>query len=247
MASDLIKLTTSIVTSHLSSTKMPSEELLSFVERVFNTLEKLDKNYVNDFGVRSTGGAAPSETRTEIPVAKPAPVAPAASAAPARAARSPSKTAAAPEKPRRPVGRPRKDAAAQPELTMTGPAAASEAGRKTFRPSPKSTRDFKDGVDPDRWPGVFEDKIVCLEDNVETTLLRAYVKNRYGLSLEQYKEKWSLPADYPYAPPQYRERKRAIAQQSGLGTKLRPKSQQAAIPAPTARRKPGTLSPAWAK
>lgn len=246
MASDLMKLTTSIVTSYLANNKMPSEDVFSFVERVFKTLDRLDKNHASDLGGRSTSPVASAATRNEAEDVAQWPVVSRPSETPARVVPKTSESFAdGAEEPRRPVGRPRKNLVVQPERGTASDPIAVKRANKTFRASPKSTRNFADGVNPEDWPGVFEDRIVCLEDQVETTLLRAYVRNRYGLSFDQYKEKWSLPADYPYAPPEYTKRKREFAQESGLGTKLRPKSQQVSAPAP--RRKPGTLSPAWAR
>lgn len=91
--------------------------------------------------------------------------------------------------------------------------------------SPQITqRDINDPtgqVDPLRWPGVYADKIICLDDRAEVTLMRPYVKRRLGLSFEQYCEKWNLPDDYPRVPPNYAVKKRAEAQAVGLGLTIR--------------------------
>ena len=76
-------------------------------------------------------------------------------------------------------------------------------------------------VDEARWPGVFPDRIVCLEDGRSVTLLKSYVAKRYKISVPEYLRRWRLPADYPLVPSQYAERKRAIARTSGLGTSVR--------------------------
>lgn len=76
-------------------------------------------------------------------------------------------------------------------------------------------------VDPDNWPGVFQDHIICLEDGAKVTLLRSYLSKRFQMDLSTYKAKWSLPASYPAVPPGYVERKRQIALRSGLGTQVR--------------------------
>lgn len=81
-------------------------------------------------------------------------------------------------------------------------------------------------VDPLRWPGVYADKIICLDDNAEVTLMRPYVKRRLGLSFEQYLEKWNLPDDYPRVPPNYAIKKRAEAQVVGLGLAIRSKKRR---------------------
>lgn len=40
-----------------------------------------------------------------------------------------------------------------------------------------------------------------------------------GLTPEQYREKWGLPADYPMVAPAYSERRSALAKAAGLGRK----------------------------
>jgi len=76
-------------------------------------------------------------------------------------------------------------------------------------------------VDSGRWPGVFPDRIVCLEDGRDVTLLKSYVTRRHGMSVGEYLRRWRLPADYPMVPVEYAERKRTIARRSGLGTSVR--------------------------
>lgn len=76
-------------------------------------------------------------------------------------------------------------------------------------------------IDAARWPGVFDDRIVCLEDGRSVTLLKSYVAKRHGMSLLEYQRKWRLPSDYPSVPPEYVERKRAIAHSNGLGTTVK--------------------------
>src|ERR1051325_12090225 len=41
------------------------------------------------------------------------------------------------------------------------------------------------------------DYIVCLEDGKKLTMLKRYLRSRYGMSPEEYRTKWGLPADYP--------------------------------------------------
>jgi predicted transcriptional regulator len=95
-------------------------------------------------------------------------------------------------------------------------------------PSPPSTRlempeeaRMEGQIDPQRWPGVFADRIVCLEDGRSVTLLKSYVAKRYKIGVAEYLRRWRLPADYPLVPSQYAERKRVMARNSGLGTSVR--------------------------
>jgi predicted transcriptional regulator len=45
----------------------------------------------------------------------------------------------------------------------------------------------------------------------------------YGLTADEYRARFGLPADYPMVSPSYSERRAAIARSIGLGTKPRPR------------------------
>jgi predicted transcriptional regulator len=61
------------------------------------------------------------------------------------------------------------------------------------------------------------DYLICLEDGKAMKMLKRYLRTRYGLTPEQYRIKWSLPADYPMVAPRHSERRSAVAKKSGLG------------------------------
>jgi len=63
------------------------------------------------------------------------------------------------------------------------------------------------------------DYIVCLEDGKKLTMLKRYLRARYGMSPEEYRTKWGLPADYPMVAPNYADRRRELAKEIGLGRK----------------------------
>ncbi|WP_093666253.1 MucR family transcriptional regulator [Sphingomonas gellani] len=65
---------------------------------------------------------------------------------------------------------------------------------------------------------VGQDHLVCLEDGKKLKTLRRHLMMRYGMTPEQYRAKWNLPADYPMVAPAYAERRRSLAKQIGLGT-----------------------------
>ena len=67
---------------------------------------------------------------------------------------------------------------------------------------------------------VTEDHIVCLEDGKELRSLTRYLKRAYGLTPEQYRQKWNLPADYPMSAPALSERRSALAKE-----RFRPRAQ----------------------
>ena len=62
------------------------------------------------------------------------------------------------------------------------------------------------------------DYIVCLEDGKKFKSLKRHLRTHYNLSPEEYREKWSLPADYPMVAPSYSRRSR-LAKDNGLGRK----------------------------
>jgi predicted transcriptional regulator len=69
---------------------------------------------------------------------------------------------------------------------------------------------------------VFPDYIVCLEDGAKMKMLKRYLKVRFNLTPEQYRERWGLPRDYPMVAPNYAERRSSLAKQFGLGRKAEP-------------------------
>jgi predicted transcriptional regulator len=64
---------------------------------------------------------------------------------------------------------------------------------------------------------IHDDYLVCLEDGKRLSMLKRHLNTTYGLSLEQYKERWGLPADYPTVSASYTRRRSAIAKTIGLG------------------------------
>ena len=69
---------------------------------------------------------------------------------------------------------------------------------------------------------IFPDYIICLEDGQKMMMLKRYIGTRYGLTPQQYREKWGLPSDYPMVAPAYSERRSTLAKQFGLGRVERP-------------------------
>ncbi|MEI6419264.1 MAG: MucR family transcriptional regulator [Sphingomonadales bacterium] len=63
------------------------------------------------------------------------------------------------------------------------------------------------------------DFIVCLEDGKKLKMLKRHLMTRYGMTPDDYRAKWGLPADYPMVAPNYAEQRRTLAKSIGLGTK----------------------------
>ncbi|MDR1233819.1 MAG: MucR family transcriptional regulator [Holosporales bacterium] len=70
---------------------------------------------------------------------------------------------------------------------------------------------------------VQDDYIVCLEDGKKLQMLKRHLNTVYGLTVEQYKERWGLSLDYPVVSPSYARRRSDIAKTTGLGSTGRKK------------------------
>jgi predicted transcriptional regulator len=64
-------------------------------------------------------------------------------------------------------------------------------------------------------------------------MLRRHL-NAHGLTVEAYKAKWGLPADYPLVAADYAAKRSALAFSTGLGRKPEPES----VPAPVVTARP---------
>ena len=62
------------------------------------------------------------------------------------------------------------------------------------------------------------DYVICLEDGKKLKMLKRYLRTHYNMSPEDYRRKWSLPADYPMVAPNYAKRRSQFAKDIGLGT-----------------------------
>jgi predicted transcriptional regulator len=60
------------------------------------------------------------------------------------------------------------------------------------------------------------DALISFEDNKPYKTLRRHLATR-GLTPEQYREKWGLPADYPMVAPTYSAARSELAKSLGLG------------------------------
>jgi predicted transcriptional regulator len=64
---------------------------------------------------------------------------------------------------------------------------------------------------------VTPDYIICLEDGKKFKSLKRHLRTQFGLTPEQYREKWGLPHDYPMVAPNYASSRSALAKNMGLG------------------------------
>ena len=65
------------------------------------------------------------------------------------------------------------------------------------------------------------DFIVCLDDGKKFKSLKRHLRTQYNMTPEQYRDKWSLPADYPMVAPNYAAARSQLAKQMGLGQQRR--------------------------
>ncbi len=63
------------------------------------------------------------------------------------------------------------------------------------------------------------DYLVCLEDGKKMKMLKRHLMTAYGMTPEEYRNRWGLPVDYPMVAPNYAEKRRQLAKDIGLGRK----------------------------
>lgn len=66
---------------------------------------------------------------------------------------------------------------------------------------------------------VTTDAIQCLEDGTWHVMLKRYIKRKFNLTPQQYREKWRLPMNYPFVAENYSKKRSKIAKKMGLGRK----------------------------
>jgi predicted transcriptional regulator len=64
---------------------------------------------------------------------------------------------------------------------------------------------------------VTNDHVYCLEDGKKFKSIRRHLMTAHGLTPDQYREKWSLPVQYPMVAPSYASARSDLAKNSGLG------------------------------
>ncbi|MER8401157.1 MucR family transcriptional regulator [Mesorhizobium sp. M0317] len=82
---------------------------------------------------------------------------------------------------------------------------------------------------------VTPDYIISLEDGKKFKSLKRHLSTQHGLTPDEYRAKWGLPADYPMVAPNYAATRSALAKTMGLGRK--PKEPEAPEPTKRSRKK----------
>ena len=66
---------------------------------------------------------------------------------------------------------------------------------------------------------VFGDHLICMEDGLTMKMLKRHLLTVHGMTPDEYRAKWGLPADYPMVSEHYAKLRSSLALQSGLGLK----------------------------
>lgn len=77
------------------------------------------------------------------------------------------------------------------------------------RATPQTPVDIEKTITPDY--------LVCLESGKHFKMLKRHLRTSYGMTPEQYRERWSLPHDYPMVAPNYARKRSSLARSNGLG------------------------------
>jgi predicted transcriptional regulator len=104
-----------------------------------------------------------------------------------------------------------------PEVIRAVFAALSSTGETPVPPPPEPQ---KPAVPVKR--SVTPDFLICLEDGKKLKMLKRHLRTTYGMSPDDYRAKWGLPADYPMVAPNYAAQRSQFAKKIGLGRKPAP-------------------------
>jgi predicted transcriptional regulator len=89
----------------------------------------------------------------------------------------------------------------------------SKGTQETMPASPRP----KPAVNPKK--SVTGDYIICLEDGKKFKTIKRHLMNKYGLTPDQYRERWGLAPSYPMVAPNYAANRSRLAKSMGLGRK----------------------------
>jgi predicted transcriptional regulator len=66
------------------------------------------------------------------------------------------------------------------------------------------------------------DHLVCLENGLKFRTLKRHLAVVHGLTPDEYRARWGLPANYPMVAPNYSRFRSRVARKIGLGGKTTP-------------------------
>lgn len=85
--------------------------------------------------------------------------------------------------------------------------------------APQQVDKPKPAVNPKK--SITDDYLICLEDGKKFKSLKRHLMTHYGLTPEQYREKWGLEPNYPMVSPNYAKARSNLAKKMGLGRKAK--------------------------
>ena len=68
---------------------------------------------------------------------------------------------------------------------------------------------------------ITDEYLICLEDGKHFKSLKRHLYTVYGLTPDEYRQKWGLSRDYPMVAPAYAKARSALAKEMGLGASRR--------------------------
>lgn len=118
-----------------------------------------------------------------------------------------------------------------PALIATVHESLSRLGSPEETPAPKQEPavSVRSSVKPDY--------LISLESGRKLKMLKRYLLTSYGMTPEDYRRKWDLPADYPMVAPNYAAQRKELAHRIGLGHRRAPEVEQAPAPKRRAARR----------
>ncbi len=111
-------------------------------------------------------------------------------------------------------------------VSMLGAAPAVEAAAEPLKPAVPVKKSITD------------EYLISLEDGRKLKSMKRYLAG-LGMTPQQYREKWSLPHDYPMVAPSYAAHRSALAKTLGLGRRAMP---DAPAPEPVAEPEPAPVA-----
>jgi predicted transcriptional regulator len=79
---------------------------------------------------------------------------------------------------------------------------------------------------------VHRDYVVCLECGHRGQMVRRHLAAAHGLTVNEYRARWNLPADHAMIAPAYSERRSTMAKELGLGGNPRRSAETTTVPEP---------------
>jgi predicted transcriptional regulator len=94
--------------------------------------------------------------------------------------------------------------------TVHGALAGAESGG-----APEPTGELVPAVSVRR--SVQPDAIICLDCGRRQKMIKRHITAAHALSVDEYRQRWGLPRDYPLVAPNYHARRSELAKSIGLG------------------------------